>query len=482
MKVSYENSIKTLESQLKEEQTALAGATKSMTENQQQSAESNGQHIELNTEYHEHMEECCDTKNEFMSEICALEKIRGELYRMENIEMFITDCEVAAWIDEECSVSCGGGEQQRTRSIIVHPANGTACPALQMERSCSMQGCPVDCKVDQWSQWSECTAECGGGVMQRVRSRTQEPDNDGDPCPEMSESKECNVDACNANCVLQDWTDWGICSKACDNGHESRVRRVSEEARGNGICPHPENEFRMDHRICNEFDCALLVPQDGSNRTHLECAAMIDIVLMVDGSGSLEEYGWQEFKGTIQKVVNAMVGNVTGVNVAVMLFSGPDNGPDLEDCTSADPKVQPDIENQCGIKWVSPFSTNIEEVEAKVAQMVWPAKTTLTSMAIAEAKAMLVNGRPEASSLVVILTDGKPMSPIKTGQACDDIKQEARLVWIPTGGGVKDAIESMKLWASKPSQDNVLQIDTFATLGTDATLNNIISTICPAVQ
>merc|ERR1719210_524705 len=134
IRTSYENTISSLENQLKEEQTNLASASKSMTENQQQSVLGNEQHGELDEEYHTTMAECCDNKNGFTAEICALEKIRGELYRLASVSVSITDCEVSEWVDEECSVSCGGGKQDRTRTIIIHPVNGSQCPPLRMER------------------------------------------------------------------------------------------------------------------------------------------------------------------------------------------------------------------------------------------------------------------------------------------------------------------------------------------------------------
>merc|ERR1719384_393700 len=82
IRTSYENTISSLESKLKEEQTNLAAASKSMTENQQQSVLSNEQHKVTNKMYYSTMSQCCDNKNAFTAEICALEKIRGELYRL----------------------------------------------------------------------------------------------------------------------------------------------------------------------------------------------------------------------------------------------------------------------------------------------------------------------------------------------------------------------------------------------------------------
>merc|ERR1719444_56607 len=500
VKSSYEATISALESTMKEQQTALASATMSIQENQQQSELSSAQHLDLMTEYTKTMSECCANKNSFSEEICALTKIRGEVYKQNQIEVVIKDCEVAAWTDNECSVSCGGGKQSRTRSVIVATDLGTKCPPLLMERSCSLQTCPTDCKVDDWSEWSSCTAECGGGVQQRVRNRIVAPDNGGLPCPEQSESQACNVQACNANCVLGDWADWGLCSKACSTGRELGTRTPTEEARGVGTCAAPDSPTRLRGRKCNDWQCSLMLPE---GREFLQCKAKQDVLFLVDGSGSLGEYGWESFRNLTATLVGAMEyvppaptgQGETGllqaeplelsvnVQVSVMVYSGPDNGPHLEACTSAGlPGQKLDVEAQCGIQWLSRLTDKVSDVEEKVRSAVWPKKTTLTSMALAEARGELINGRQDANSVVVVITDGKPMSPLKTSRMSAELKQQARLIWVPIGPGVDDTVEEMKQWASEPWQDNVIHIDNFATMALPKTVNNIISTICPVVK
>jgi len=349
---------------------------------------------------------------------------------------------------------------------------------MTMQRACNKQGCPIDCTVDEWSEWSECTALCGGGVAQRKRGRTIEPENAGAPCPEQSETRQCNVDACNADCDLLDWTDWGLCSKACEGGHETRVRQVKEEQRGNGQCPGVEAPRRMEHKSCNAFDCSNVI-QD-SNRTLLQCTAMIDLIFVIDGSASLGSYGWDMIKRTSETLVASMQGNTTGVNVGLLVFGGPRTAEDLEACTADEQDVAPDIVNQCGMHWVQHLTTDIAVAETSVQAMTWPNTTTLTSMAIIEAKAELINGRQDANSVVVVITDGQPMSPIRTGEASTQLKNDARLIWVPVG--IKAKLENFRSWSSKPWEDNVLLIDQMAELMTPYIVNELISTICPLVQ
>merc|ERR1719210_1673320 len=478
IRTSYETTIENLENQLKEEQTNLAAASKYMTENQQQSVLSNEQHGELSEEYHTTMTECCDNKNGFTAEICALEKIRGELYRLEGLRVFITDCEVSEWVDEECSKSCGGGKQDRTRTIIIHPINGSQCPPLRMERECNVIACPVDCEVSDWSAWGDCTASCNGGVMTRNREKTVEPENGGDPCPEQTETRECNTFACNADCVLADWSDWSLCSKACDTGTLERTKAIKVEKRGQGECSKWDDPSRLDFTECNTFDCQTVIP---SGRTVVDCVAKIDVIIVVDGSGSLGKYGWDESVSMAKHVAEAMKGGEEGVNLGLLLFSGPKDWRNLEKCTGSDPNQKPDPQD-CGIHWVEHMTTNISKVVNSIKQMDWPKRTTLTSLALAEVNSALIKGRQDAKSVVVVITDGRPMSPIKTGNSADKLKRSARLMWVPVGAGVKASIEDMKIWASKPDRDNILEVDTFAALDTPATLNKMIAGFCPQVE
>ena len=54
----------------------------------------------------------------------------------------------------------------------------------------------VDCFWNTWQEWQECSLTCGGGVQ--YRSRTKEgPQNGGEECVGLSEAeRECNTDHC----------------------------------------------------------------------------------------------------------------------------------------------------------------------------------------------------------------------------------------------------------------------------------------------
>ena len=49
---------------------------------------------------------------------------------------------------------------------------------------------PVDCKYE-WSDWSECSTECGPGTISRTLKITEKPQNGGKRCPPLTETSPC---------------------------------------------------------------------------------------------------------------------------------------------------------------------------------------------------------------------------------------------------------------------------------------------------
>lgn len=81
------------------------------------------------------------------------------------------DCEVGEWTSwDKCLEDCTIDKSRRLRQIITSPANGgKKCPDLFELKDCQMKECPdpMTCDLSQWTSWSACSAECGGGTSYR---------------------------------------------------------------------------------------------------------------------------------------------------------------------------------------------------------------------------------------------------------------------------------------------------------------------------
>merc|ERR1719367_2416488 len=196
-----------MNTKLRDTQAKLAQCTEDQNQ-AELNAHHNAEQLQLtSTEFTKTMGECCDNQNEAKSQLCALDKIRGELLKMQNKSYLdIVDCQVSEWRAQECSVSCGGGTRMKSRSVLIQPqGGGMACPPLYDREPCNEDDCPVDCVLEDWSGWSSCSAECGGGVMERSRNAKVEPANGGTPCESTEEEVACAMQSCDEDCTLSDW-------------------------------------------------------------------------------------------------------------------------------------------------------------------------------------------------------------------------------------------------------------------------------------
>ena len=78
-------------------------------------------------------------------------------------------------------------------------------------------------ELGPWSKWTECSTTCGGGQQQRTRQcglpKTRSTEN---PCKQpLIEFNKCNTLPCP---FFGEWTDWSPCSVSCGGGNQTRTR------------------------------------------------------------------------------------------------------------------------------------------------------------------------------------------------------------------------------------------------------------------
>jgi len=396
-----------------------------------------------------HREECAEKIKLGAETICGIKSIRQELFQFQSYNPFIQDCEVGEWTPQSCTAECGGGERDVSRPIVTEPAGGGGeCPPMLEKEACNPQACPIDCVVGIWSEWSECSKDCGGGLETRSRPAVTESENGGEPCGETSEPRDCNTDPCDKPCrVDEDWSDWIPCTKACDWGYTYRMKAVLEEAGPTGYCPEWWYPERIEAWWCNMFEC----PPD------LVCAEQMDILLLVDGSGSVNWYGpgFEQEREFAHRLFNLFDFGPQGAKAGLILYSW---------------KAEQVLEEGM----TEDYDTLVSAVEG----MVWPHWNTNTADALAMAKTTLgTHARsevPKEKTVVFLLTDGNPNDMTATYAAAEALKEDATLFVVRVGEGVNE--QACHDWASWPSEAHVLQADDFTML--EPQIKEFMADIC----
>merc|ERR1719160_1745115 len=184
-----------------------------------------------------------------------------------------------------------------------------------------------------------------------------------------------------------------------------RSKGVAKEGGPEGYCPKWSDEARQQTAYCNMQEC----PPD------LVCEATLDLLLLLDGSGSVNWYGpgFEQERSFTKKLFELLTFGDEGAKAGVILFSWE-------------------------AELVSPMTTDQAALLDAVEGMSWPHWNTDTAAALTMAKTELTNGgRPEVpkeKTIVFLMTDGNPNSMSATNAAADAIKEIATLYVIPIGG------------------------------------------------
>merc|ERR1719389_1007786 len=439
----YEAQIKDWEGIHDQAEVTLAQAITQIDTNQAEMEAKEIEYGDLSTQFNAKMEECVTKRNAIMDTMCGIKIARLELYKMAEQEAFFADCEVGEWVPQDCSVSCAGGTQILTREVLVEQNWGAECPPLQMEQECQTQPCPIDCTMDDWSGWSGCSKDCGGGVMSRSRNIEIEPDFGGKECGATTDTQMCNVDACNVPCELADWGEWSECSKACNGGIEVRRKEIFVPAKGTGFCAHENSDERFEARPCNDQKCP----------PNLVCDSELDLMVLMDGSGSVGSKGFSQEKEFAEAFINRFEIGPDKTEMGIISFS-------------------------YYITIGSQITDDAGALVSVVENTEWEAYNTNTAAALGTALEVLAaSGRETAQSVVVVITDGMPNDSEATAMMAEKVKEKARLIFVAVGKNLD--MDALYSWASFPPEYNILSAKKFKKLAKNLAKGEYLADICP---
>lgn len=171
-----------------------------------------------------------------------------------------------------------------------------------------------------------------------------------------------------------------------------------------------------------------------------KCVMEADIILAIDGSGSVRQAGWDASVKAANALTDALVDSHTAM--AILIFSG--SGSRRQDFMHhglTHDKTQLDM-------------TNVQ----------FPRGRTPTAEGLNESnKELTEHGRKDSQKFIIVITDGKPNSVSKTNTSVEVIKKQGiHLIFVPVGNGAP--LEQIKAWASSP--DDIIKVEDYTQLGT----------------
>merc|ERR1719453_1795377 len=477
-KKTLEESIAADNSLLSSSQTKLAAAT----EKESTAGEKGRQVAKENQGYNDdllkQMKICSQNHIDFETELCALKKIRGDVFKKmkKGSKGFFQDCEVTKWSPEACTAKCAGGTQKLTRSVLTHPGGedgvGAKCLPLSAEKRCNLSPCPVDCHLESWSGWSKCSSKCGGGLATRVRDVKVPMQYEGKPCGETSEAKQCNVAACEKNCVLMEWTRWTKCSKDCDGGSRKRQRMILEPAEGAGTCADQWSPERLQYRTCAMHRCEVPAGEV------LKCNKSLDIVMVMDGTPKTGKAAWAHEVEAANLFIDAFSGPLVTAqpNFAVVHYTGPRTWSGVSKCTGkSTDKV--DMEKTCKIKIAQHFDEDMKKVKGVINGLEYAPGSKLLSLGLMAVQSEMALGRKTSRSIVIVFMDGQPLSFRKTMLASHTLRKKARLIYVIVAKFAP--LKDVKTWVSRRWQENLVKVGTADKWALPETGTHIMANICP---
>jgi len=216
--------------------------------------------------------------------------------------------------------------------------------------------------------------------------------------------------------------------------------------RANGKCPGPKHPDRFEMQECNTQDCV------GDEI----CIARQDLVIALDGSGSLKQEGFDLVKkfalNLTSKYQNVYYGQ-EDMRIGLVLFG---NGEYFDNGT-----VSAAID-------VASITGDLASVSTAIEGLQWQRGFTNMMQALQAADNMFADGRDDAQSAVMLISDGKWTSAYRTTMKATAMKDKGVQIFMaPIAEHMTANLKVLRGWASDPWETNFERIP-----GLDTLMNN----------
>merc|ERR1719482_1133566 len=97
----------------------------------------------------------------------------------------------------------------------------------------------------------------------------------------------------------------------------------------------------------------------------MQCNATVDIVFLIDGSGSLGQAGWDAEIKAAKMFVEAFSGTGANAEMSVILYSGPRTWGGVRKCFARNADGV-NLETDCKIRTVTSLTSNMADVKTAI--------------------------------------------------------------------------------------------------------------------
>jgi hypothetical protein len=174
------------------------------------------------------------------------------------------------------------------------------------------------------------------------------------------------------------------------------------------------------------------------------CIARQDLVIAVDGSGSVEEDGFEIIKKLAYNFTSNYQNEYYGVEdmrIGLVLFG---NGVYNEGNGTVSAAIE-----------VQSITSDLDTLRSKILTMEWQRGFTNMMQAFTAADRMFAEGRDDAQAAVLMISDGKYTNAYRTGMKAQELKDKGVQIFMaPISEFNSPGLKLIRKWASQPWETN----------------------------